>query len=131
MAITTTVPAAATAVDLAAQLRSPVWNALADRAETLRRALPSRPESGSARYQWLRSLSPEQARTVALLERLEALCGHLSGCPAPGFAPDDPLPEAALEEADGFTNAVTAELMTTLRALRRGSAADGVPARPT
>ncbi|MFK0047940.1 hypothetical protein ACIQU4_28405 [Streptomyces sp. NPDC090741] len=118
MATTSTVLVTGSAADLAAELRIPVWNALAARAETLRRVLPARPESGLGRYQWLRSLTPEQARNAALLDRLEALRGHLTGGPAPGFAADDPLPEAALQEADGFTTAEVAELIAALRAVR-------------
>ncbi|MFE6272219.1 hypothetical protein ACFVQ9_25900 [Streptomyces goshikiensis] len=125
MATTPTVPATDTAAELAAQLRIPVWNVLAERAEALRRDLPPRPESGLGRYEWLRSLDPEQAREAALLDRLEALCGHLTGCPAPGLAADDLLPEAALQEADGFTTAGTADLMTALRALRCRSGIEG------
>ncbi|MER5482577.1 hypothetical protein ABT024_05085 [Streptomyces sp. NPDC002812] len=83
-------------------LRVPVWNALADRADTLRRALPTRPEDARGRFEWWRSLSAGQARDAALLDRLDALCGHLAGRPALGWCADDLLPVAALDEVDGF-----------------------------
>ncbi|MFI5859308.1 hypothetical protein [Streptomyces parvulus] len=106
---------------LVAALRLPVWNALAERADTIRRALPPRiGELPHERYWWLRSLNPEQARRAALLDRLDALCGHLAGRPAFGYPADEPIPAAALEEADGFTGAEVAELIAEYRALRPG-----------
>ncbi|MFC8538047.1 hypothetical protein ACFUJY_29605 [Streptomyces sp. NPDC057249] len=104
---------------LADALRLPVWNALAERADGLRRALPDRPENAEERFQWLRALSPAQARRAELLDRLDALCGHLAGRPAPGYAPDDSLPDAALEAADGFCGEETAELIAAYRAGQR------------
>ncbi|MCX4681304.1 hypothetical protein OG413_45185 [Streptomyces sp. NBC_01433] len=101
-------------------LRLPVWNALADRADALRRTLPARPDDALERWEWWHGMTSEQQRRAALLEHLEALCGHIAGRPALGYAPDDPLPLAALEEADGFTNGHVADLMTTYRAARIG-----------
>ncbi|MFJ5142986.1 hypothetical protein [Streptomyces sp. NPDC088707] len=100
---------------LAAALRLPVWNALADRADTIRRALPRRPEGAEERYEWVLSLAPGQARQAALLDRLDALCAHLAGRPMIGCSPADPLPVAALDEADGFTSPEIAELMAAYR----------------
>ncbi|OAH14273.1 hypothetical protein [Streptomyces jeddahensis] len=51
--------------DLVAALRLPVWNTLSERADAIRRALPPRPETPQGRFEWLRSLSPEQARRAA------------------------------------------------------------------
>ncbi|MGC5042437.1 hypothetical protein ACLQ16_03870 [Streptomyces albidoflavus] len=107
---------------LVALLRVPVWNALAERADTIRRALPPRPADARARYAWLCSLDEDQARRAALLDRLDALCGHIAGRPAPGYAPGDPLPAAALEEADGFTGAAVASLIAEYRAQQGVSA---------
>lgn len=103
--------------DLVAALRLPVWNTLSARAEGLRRALPPRPDAPAERFAWLRSLTPEQARDAALLEHLDALCGHLAGKPALGHDPDDPLPDAALEAAEGFNPQLTT-LITRYRAAR-------------
>ncbi|MET8405913.1 winged helix-turn-helix transcriptional regulator [Streptomyces sp900116325] len=72
--------------DLVAALRLPVW-ALTDRADTIRRALPARPGSRLGRFEWWRSLSPEQARTAILLDHLDALRGHLAGQPASRLRP--------------------------------------------
>lgn len=94
--------------DLVAALRLPVWNTLSARAEALRRDLPPRPAAAAGRFAWLRSLTPEQARDAALLDHLDALCGHLGGKPALGYAADDPLPDAALEAAEGFNPQLTA-----------------------
>ncbi|EPH41150.1 hypothetical protein ABT390_34880 [Streptomyces aurantiacus] len=102
---------------LVAVLRVPVWNTLTARAESLRRALPPRPDAPAARYAWLCSLTPAQARDAAHLDHLDALCAHLAGHPALGYAPDDPLPEAALEAAEGFNSQLTA-LITRYRAAR-------------
>ncbi|RSS86996.1 hypothetical protein EF903_17955 [Streptomyces sp. WAC05292] len=115
---TASVPEAGTAARLAADLRLPVWNALADRADALRRALPPRPEDPPGRWEWWRALNPRQARDAALLDRLDTLCGHLAGRPGPGYPVGDPLPDAALEEADGFTSGETAERIAEYRALR-------------
>ncbi|WP_330335645.1 hypothetical protein OHS33_39090 (plasmid) [Streptomyces sp. NBC_00536] len=115
---TATVRAAGPTAGLAAELRLPVWNALADRADALRRALPPRPNDVQGRFEWWRSLSEGQARDAALLDRLDALCGHLAGRPVLGCAEDDPLPNAALEEVDGFLGAETAELVAEYRRLR-------------
>ncbi|MGW2747344.1 hypothetical protein [Streptomyces sp. NPDC001450] len=103
---------------LVAALRLPVWNTLAERADGIRRSLPARPETAAERLAWLQSLSPEQARRAALLDRLEALCGHLAGRPALGYAADDPMPDAALQEAEGFNRQLTA-LIAAYRAARR------------
>ncbi|MBL1104363.1 hypothetical protein JK361_07065 [Streptomyces sp. 5-8] len=105
---------------LVAALRRPVWNTLAARAEDIRRSLPPRPETAAERFAWLRSLDPEQARRAALLDHLDALCGHLDGHPAPGCAADDPMPDAALEEAEGFNRQLTA-LIAAYRAVRQGT----------
>lgn len=94
--------------ELAEQLRLPVRAVLAERAARIRRALPARPDTPRARYAWWRSLSPAQARQAVILDLLDSLHGHLSGQPAPGFAPDDRLPTVALEEADGFTEFASA-----------------------
>ncbi|MFJ9200952.1 hypothetical protein [Streptomyces flaveolus] len=103
---------------LVAVLRVPVWNTLAKRADSIRRALPPRPgELPHERYWWLRSLNPEQARDAALLDRLDALCGHLVGRPALGYPDDEPIPAAALEEAEGFNPQLTA-LIAAYRAAR-------------
>ncbi|MFD0352948.1 hypothetical protein ACFVHW_04250 [Streptomyces sp. NPDC127110] len=115
---TASVPGAGSAASLVAELRLPVWNALADRADTLRRSLPPRPDDGPGRFEWSRSLNPAQARRAAVLDRLDALCGHLAGRPAAGYHADDPLPEAALEEADGFTSDSVAMRMAEYRSLR-------------
>ncbi|MFJ3842359.1 hypothetical protein ACIPY6_43745 [Streptomyces sp. NPDC090054] len=101
------------------ELRVPVWHALVNRAGVLRHVLPPCPEDVPGRFAWWRSLSSAQARDAALLDRLDALCGHLAGRPAPGYAADDPLPDAALEEADGFLDAELAERAAAYR-LRRG-----------
>ncbi|MFF4038215.1 hypothetical protein [Streptomyces sp. NPDC001816] len=103
---------------LVATLRVPVWNTLAARADAIRRCLPPRPETAVERLAWLRSLSPEQARMAVLLDRLDALCGHLAGRPALGCAADDPLPDAALQEAEGFNRQLTA-LIAAYRVARR------------
>ncbi|TVZ78059.1 hypothetical protein [Streptomyces sp. BK340] len=102
---------------LIAMLRRPVWNTLAERADGIRRSLPVRPETAVERLVWLRSLSPEQARRAALLDRLDALCEHLVGRPALGYGADDPMPEAALQEAEGFNRQLTA-LIAAYRAAR-------------
>ncbi|MFH8465989.1 hypothetical protein [Streptomyces sp. NPDC017991] len=108
---------------LAALLRVPVRNALAQRADAIRSSLPPRPlDDARARLVWLRSLDQDQARRAALLHRLDALCEHVSGSPALGYDPRDPLPAAALEEADGFTDAATALLVADYRARRAVSA---------
>lgn len=52
-----------------------------------------------------------------LLDRLEALCGHLLGTPALGYAPDEALPEEALQEAEGFDEALSA-LISQYRRVR-------------
>jgi hypothetical protein len=103
---------------LVAMLRLPVWNTLAARADGIRRSLPPRPDTSLERFAWMQSLSPEQARSVALLDRLDALCGHLAGRPALGHGADDPMPDAALEEAEGFNPQLTA-LIAAYRAARR------------
>ncbi|MEW1657895.1 hypothetical protein [Streptomyces sp. NPDC093707] len=100
-----------------AALRTPVWNMLADRADALRRSLPPRPEGAAGRYEWLRSLSPAQARRADLLARLDALCGHVAGRPALGLPSSDPLPEEALQEAEGFDADLT-ELIERYRSAK-------------
>ncbi|MFD9248305.1 hypothetical protein [Streptomyces bottropensis] len=105
---------------LVAALRLPVWNTLAERADNIRRALPARPETAVERLAWLRSLNPEQARRAALLDHLDALCGHIAGRPALGYAADDPMPDAALQEAEGFNPQLTA-LIAAYRAARQAS----------
>ncbi|GGX80362.1 hypothetical protein [Streptomyces fructofermentans] len=111
--------------NLVAALRLPVWNTLAARADTIRRSLPPRPDSAGERYAWLRDLTPEQARRASLLDHLEALCSHLSGRPALGYAPDDPLPDEALQEAEGFNPS-----LTRLIARYRQTQAAACPAPP-
>ncbi|AWI33264.1 hypothetical protein DDW44_30365 [Streptomyces tirandamycinicus] len=91
---------------------------LAARADMLRRSLPPRPHDVRGRYEWWRSLSAEQARQATLLDHLDAMCGHLDGEPALGHSADDPLPEAALEAADGFTDEETAAMIAAFREAR-------------
>ncbi|WP_332756912.1 hypothetical protein [Streptomyces sp. MT206] len=103
MAVTMT----ATAPDpLLSSLQGPllllVRNKLSDRAEGLRGTLPQRPDGAHARFVWWQSLNAGQARQAMLLEHLTMLVGHLDGQSAPGFGPEDVLPEAALQEAEGF-----------------------------
>lgn len=93
-----------------------VWNALTERADAIRRALPPRPADARGRWRWLRSLDEDQARRAALLDRLDALCAHVAGRPALGYDPGDLLPAAALEEADGFTSETIALLIAQYRA---------------
>ncbi|MEV7512010.1 hypothetical protein AB0O57_29050 [Streptomyces sp. NPDC091201] len=112
--------------ELAEQLRGPAQAALAARAAALRADLPPRPATSAARYTWWRSLNPEQARRAALLDRLEALHGHLGGVPALGCSPADPLPAAALEAAEG---AGDAELDRLITAYRTASSSEGKDAR--
>ncbi|WP_328333441.1 hypothetical protein [Streptomyces sp. NBC_00455] len=107
---------------LAALLRVPVRNALAERADAIRRSLPPRPLDARARLIWLRALDQDQARRAALLDRLDALCAHVCGRPALGYEPGDLLPAAALEEADGFTDSATALIVADYRACRAVSA---------
>ncbi|WP_460111666.1 hypothetical protein [Streptomyces sp. YKOK-J1] len=102
---------------LVAALRMPVWNILTQRADGIRRDLPPRPETTAERLAWLRSLNPEQARRAALLDHLDALRGHVTGCPALGYAVDDPMPDPALQEAEGFNPRLTA-LIAVYRAAR-------------
>ncbi|MFH8410409.1 hypothetical protein ACH4FX_37385 [Streptomyces sp. NPDC018019] len=103
---------------MARRLLVPVWNALSSRADALRRSLPPCPDTACGRYEWWRALDAEQARRAALLDRLNALCGHLAGRPALGYDPEDPLPPEALEEADGFVSEPVAALMAAYRARR-------------
>ncbi len=105
---------------VAQALLLPVARVLSERADGLRRSLPSRPEAVIERYDWLRSLTPGQARRAALLDRLDVLCGHLAGRPALGYSRDDPLPSAALEEADGY-NTQLSRLIARYRAGRADS----------
>lgn len=120
---------------LAELLRDPVRAALAARAEAVRARLPPRPVLALDRFVWLRSLDPGQARDAALLDLLEALTGHLTGHltgrPAPGCAPGDPMPAAALDAVDGFTDAPTARLMALYRAERAAAIRPTPPAHPT
>ncbi|MFI6688372.1 hypothetical protein [Streptomyces sp. NPDC050485] len=88
--------------ELAEALRLPVWNTLSERADHLRRALPPRPENVAGRYQWWRLLDAEQQRQAELLDRIDALCGHLAGRPALGYDPHQLVPDSALYEAQGF-----------------------------
>ncbi|ATM24654.1 hypothetical protein SMD44_p10155 (plasmid) [Streptomyces alboflavus] len=106
--------------DLVVQLRDEVRVVLAKRAEALQAALPPRPGDAHGRYAWLRSLDEPQARRAELLNRLEALCGHLSGRPALGIRADDALPAAALEEADGFLSESAARLVAAYRRIAEG-----------
>lgn len=110
--------------DLVAVLRVPVWNTLTARADGLRRALPPRPDTPEGRFAWLCSLTAAQARDAALLDHIDALCAHLAGHPALGYAPNDPLPEAALEAAEGFNPQLTT-LITRYRTARDGGHAAG------
>ncbi|MEV0437708.1 hypothetical protein AB0I84_22920 [Streptomyces spectabilis] len=103
---------------LIALLRAPVRKALAERAKTIRRSLPPCPADARARHAWLRSLDEDQERRAALLDRLDALCGHIAGRSAPGYEPGAPLPAAALEEADGFVGETFAALIAEYRAHR-------------
>lgn len=105
---------------LVAGLRLPVWNALAERADALRRALPARPDDAVQRLTWWQGMTEEQQRQAVLLEHLDALRGHIAGRPALGYAQDDPMPLAALEEAEGFTSRPVAGLMAAYRAARSG-----------
>ncbi|WP_030780766.1 hypothetical protein [Streptomyces sp. NRRL S-920] len=104
------------AEQLVGLLRVAVRQTLVERADTIRRSLPPRPADAQDRHAWLCSLDDDQARRAALLDRLDALCGHLADRPALGYAPGDPLPAAALEEADGFTSETTAALIAEYRA---------------
>ncbi|MDX2592881.1 MULTISPECIES: hypothetical protein [Streptomyces] len=104
---------------LVVALRMPVWNILTRRADGIRRDLPPRPETTAERLAWLRSLNPEQARRAALLDHLDALRGHVIGCPALGYAVDDPMPDPALQEAEGFNPRLTA-LIAVYRAACSG-----------
>ncbi|MGW0562872.1 hypothetical protein ACWDZ4_20190 [Streptomyces sp. NPDC003016] len=110
---------AAPAADPVVGLRLSVRDILSERAGALRRALPSRPDTPAGRYAWWRALSPAQQRQAALLDRLDALCGHLAGRPALGYADDDPIPDAALEAADGFTSERAARQIAKYRAAHR------------
>ncbi|MEV6421589.1 hypothetical protein [Streptomyces sp. NPDC051662] len=107
---------------LVAVLRLPVWNALADRANSLRRSLPARPDDAAERWAWWQGMNADQQRRAAVLDRLDALCGHIAGRPAPGYAPDSPMPLAALEEADGFTSSYVADTMSRFRAAHAAAA---------
>ncbi|MFF0754479.1 hypothetical protein [Streptomyces sp. NPDC004267] len=111
----TTSTAEAASAALVAALRGPLQNALAERADTIRQALPARPEGPEERLAWLQALGQEDARQAALLDRLDALCAHLAGRPALGYPADVPIPEAALEEAEGFVDAEVAALITAYR----------------
>lgn len=64
-----------------------------------------------------------------LLDRLEALCGHLCGTPALGYAPTEVLPEEALQEAEGFDEALSA-LISQYRRMRSRVMDDVSPGRP-
>ena len=110
----------ATPAALVAALRVPLWNALAERADTIRRALPARPEEAGERLRWLQALNAEEARRAALLDRLDALCAHLADRPTLAYPTSVPIPEAALEEAEGFVGEDVAALITEYR--RRGKA---------
>ncbi|MFF2226863.1 hypothetical protein ACFVV7_26515 [Streptomyces globisporus] len=101
-------------------LRASVRAALATRVSKLRISLPARPTTALARCTWWKSLNPGQARAAALLDHLETLCGHLDGHPALGLNPEDPIPVAALEAAEGFTSAPVAVLIRSYRAARTG-----------
>ncbi|MFI7089630.1 hypothetical protein ACIBUR_39350 [Streptomyces anulatus] len=116
---------------LAELLRDPVRAALGARAEAVRARLPPRPVRALDRFTWLSSLGPGQARDAALLDHLEALAGHLTGRPAPGCAPDDPMPAAALDAVDGFTDIPTARLMALYRAERAAAIRPTPPATGT
>ncbi|MFJ2745247.1 hypothetical protein ACIO3O_36945 [Streptomyces sp. NPDC087440] len=105
--------------DFAERLRLPVWHCLSRRADAIRRALPPRPDDSPGRCTWWRSLTEQQARQAALLDRLNALCGHLTGRPALGYAPDDRLPLAALEEAEGFVSRPVSALISAYALTRR------------
>ncbi|MFF8729355.1 hypothetical protein ACF073_23070 [Streptomyces sp. NPDC015171] len=106
---------------LGAALRLPVWKTLSGRADAIRRTLPPCPGTAEERHSWLCSLTPEQARHAALLERLDALCEHIAGRPALGYSADNPLPDAALQEAEGFNPQLTA-LIARYRASRSETA---------
>ncbi|GAB1333489.1 hypothetical protein ACE1SV_00790 [Streptomyces sp. E-15] len=114
----TTTPLEAPPDALVAALRLPVRKTLAARADGIRRDLPPRPGTAADRLAWLRSLSPEQARRAALMDRLDALCEHITGHPAPGYSDADPMPDAALQEAEGFNRQLTA-LIAAYRATRQ------------
>ncbi|MEU1221321.1 hypothetical protein [Streptomyces microflavus] len=103
---------------LAELLHTSVRAALAARVDKLRTSLPARPTTALERFTWWKSLDPGQARDAALLDHLEALCAHLDGRPALGVAPDDPMPEAALDAAEGFTSGPVADLIRAYRATR-------------
>ncbi|MEU3501588.1 hypothetical protein ABZ726_12700 [Streptomyces hundungensis] len=102
-------PQVATSADeLSEALRLPVWNAMSERADSLRRALPPRPDDVAGRYEWWRLLDARQQRQAEILGRLDALCGHLAGRPALGYDPAQRLPDAALHEAQGFNPQLSA-----------------------
>jgi hypothetical protein len=103
--------------ELRDRLRYPVWVALVERGSAIRRSLPDRPATACERYSWWRALTPDQERRAMLLDRLEALCGHLGGTPALGYDTAEVLPEEALQEAEGFDEALSA-LISQYRRLR-------------
>ncbi|MEU5239717.1 hypothetical protein ACH4UR_25335 [Streptomyces lydicus] len=80
--------------------------------------MPPRLETAMERYDWLRSLTPAQARRAALLDHLDVLCAHLAGRPALGYSPDDQVPAAALEEAEGYNPHLT-RLISQYRATHK------------
>ncbi|WP_370418960.1 hypothetical protein AB8O64_10920 [Streptomyces sp. QH1-20] len=84
-------------------------------ARTWRSPVRPRPADAHGRWAWLRSLDEDQAHRAALLDCLDALCAHIAGRPALGDHPGDPLPAAALEEADGFISEAVALLIAQYR----------------
>lgn len=90
---------------------------LYERADALRALLPEHPEGARSRLQWWRSLDAQQAQQAMLLDRLSALAGHLAGRPALGYDSADELPDAALQEAEGFDEELS-ELISRYRRAR-------------
>lgn len=103
----------------AAALRGPVRAVLRARADTMRLTLPPRPTTAAGRYAWWKALDSGQSRQAMLIDHLDTLCAHLAGRPALGYDQNDPLPEAALEAADGFASEATAQDITNYRRSQR------------
>lgn len=118
MAVLTTEVREHESQELVALLCAAVRSTLTERADALRRTLPPRPPDPRARYAWLRNLDENQSRQAAFVDRLDALCGHLDGEPALGYDQNDPLPAAALDEADGFTSESTGCIIAEYRRAR-------------
>lgn len=124
MAVTIAASASDQAIDTVDRLREVlvvlVGTKLRERVDALRVLLPERPADAERRLQWWRSLDSEQARRAMLLDHLSALAGHLLGRPALGYDAADTLPEAALQEAEGFDEDLS-ELISRYRRARDAS----------